>query len=292
MVSCRARLRNLVIEDLEARILSIEHIARVLVTWKLAPTRQDLTNLRFSVDRSEDGNTWMTVQNNIPSDGLYEFVDYTAHLFDLNKLYYYRVVAQEVDSSSGEVLQEFSGPVVDTAGELDPTALYIVEEHLFEHRYIDGVPTLIYKKMFDGERCTECWDEVLKKVTKSNCQTCFGTGRIEGYYPPIDAWMKIEPSTKQEAVAEQGVAQSRRCVAQFTNYPELRPGDLIFEPQHHYFWRVSGVQGPEKNRSVILQQLQLTAVNRADVEYKLDIPRERVDTLLAELAARTEEGEF
>lgn len=291
-MSCRARLRNIQIESTEVRILSIEHISRVLLTWALTETRQNLSNLRFTIERSEDGYEWSAIQANIPSNSLYEFVDYTVNLFDLNKIYYYRVVASEVDPETGDALQTFTGPVADTNGDLDLTALYVIEEHLFEHRYVDGVPTLIYKKMFDGSRCPECWDEVLKKVTKSNCTTCFGTGRIDGYYPPIDAWMKIEPSPKQEAVAEQGVVQVKRSIAQFTNYPELRPGDLIFEPQHHYFWRVASVQGPEKNRSIMLQQLQLTAVNRSDVEYRVTIPQDRVETLLQQLAERNREGDF
>lgn len=291
-MSCRARLRNIEIESVSVRILSIEHISRVLVAWQLAPTSQRLDNLVFTIERSEDGYDWSAVQTGIPHDGLYELVDYTANLYDLNKVYYYRVVASELDPTSGETLQTFTGPVADTNGDLDLTSLYVVEEHLYAHRYVYGVPTLIYKKRMDGDRCPDCWDEVLKKVTKSNCKTCFGTGRIEGYYPPIEAWMKIEAAPKQEAVAEQGAVQVKRTMAEFTNYPELRPRDLIFEPQHHFFWLVNTVQGPEKNRSIILQQAQLMAVNRSDVEYKLDIPQDRVDALLADLRARNEEVEF
>ena len=291
-MACRARLRNIAFESIGVRILSIEHITRVLVEWALRDTTQNLSNLRLQIQRSLDGNEWEPISANILSTEIPQFIDYTANLYDLHKIYYYRVIANEIDPSSGDVLQSFESAVADTNGELDLTALYVIEEHLFAHRYVYGVPTLIYKKRVDGDRCIECWDPVLKKVTKSKCKTCFGTGRMEGYFPPIDAWMKIETPPKQSGVSEQGIVQIRRTMAEFTNYPELRPGDLIFEPQHHFFWNVTAVQGPEKNRSIVLQQLQLKAVNRSDIEYRLDIPQERVKVLLAELDSRNKEGEF
>lgn len=291
-MACRARLRNISFKSVDVRILSIEHISRVLIRWDLSPTNQNLSSLVFYLDRSEDGADWTPIAGPIPSSSLHEVIDYTANLYDLQKVYYYRVRAVERSPDGTEELQEFISGAADTNGDVDLTALYIIEEHLFAYRYVYGVPVLIYKKRMDGEHCPECWDEVLKKVTKSNCKTCFGTGKMEGYYPPIEAWMKIDPPPSQSGVNEQGVIQIARTLAEFTNYPELRPSDLIFEPQYHYFWRVASAQGPEKNRAMILQQLQLTAVNRSDVEYRLEIPQDRVKILLAQLKERNQEREF
>lgn len=292
-MTCKGRLRNIRFKSVRARILSVEYIPRVLVSWEMEPTSQNLKNLRFFVDRGESPSDLRQLNaEGVHYDDRYEFIDYTASLYDAQKHYGYRVRAVEMDLSTGEALQEFSSEMVGTEGTLDPVGMYVVEEHLFKYRYVDGVPVLFYIKKNEGERCPECWDSVMKRVTKSSCKTCFGTGYLEGYYPPIDGWLNFGPQTQNAAVGTQGVTQPNKTQIDFTDWPNLRPGDVIFEIQNHLFWRVSSVVSPEKNRVPLLQQVQVNAINRSDIEYKLLMPKDRIETLLAELEARKLEPEF
>lgn len=285
-------LKKIKFEKTEATILSIEHISRVLISWQLAETTQNLTNLRFFVYRGASPSEMSLLnQGGIPPGGSNEFIDFTAELKDLNKNYFYQVRAKELDSVGNE-LQSFDSPIVTFEGDLDFVGMYVVEEHLFAHRWVYGIPTLIYKKRKEGIRCPECWDSILQRVTKSGCKTCFGTGRLEGFYPPIDAWMGMEPDPKLAQVAQWGQIQPNQTDIQFTNYPTLNVDDVIFELKSNKFWKVSRVHRPEKNRVAMLQAARLDAINRSDIEYKIEVPQDRREELLRQLEERKQIREF
>jgi hypothetical protein len=264
----------------------------VLIEWELEQTSQKLDSLKFFVDRSEAPTEWVTISQALDADGLNEFVDYTAQLYDLQKAYEYRIRAVEY-SPTGEAVQTFTSASA-SSNEADPdlVGMYITEEHIFKYRYVDGVPVFIYKKKHDGLYCPECWDPVLKRVTKSNCATCYGTGKAEGYYPPIEGWMGFGPQQEVSSVGQQGVFQPDKISGEFTDYPTIRIGDLVREIRSNYIWRVTAMLMPEKNRSVLLQNFQLSAVNRTDVEHRLKYPEDKAVALLAEFEARLKQPEF
>lgn len=284
-------LKNIRFKHVAVSVLSIEHISRVLIRWELEATTQILTNLKFFIDRGESPSEMHQLNAvGISALGLLEYVDETAELRDINKTYYWRVRA--VEYMSGVPVQTFSSKPSNWESDLDLVALYIVEEHLFAHRFVYGVPAMIFKKRHDGVYCPSCWDKILKRVTKSNCTVCYGTGRLDGYYPPIDAWMSFEPDPKVEQVVEWGRRQSNQLDIQFTNYPLLAPGDMIVELQPNRYYRVSNVRSPEKSRNTMLQIARIDGIYMSDVEYKLEIPESRRQAMLKDLEKRDTEREF
>lgn len=293
MTCCKPQLKNIRFANISVMILSIEHVSRVLIRWKLEPTNQDLRNLRFHVDRGESPSAFEQITaTGISPQMMPEYVDYTANLFDMNKVYYYRVRAVELATDGVTVLQSFNSIETTWDGDLDYVGLFVVEEHMFEARWIDGVPAMIYRKIHDGVYCPQCWDNILKRVTQSNCTTCYSTGRFGGYYPPIDAWMKFEPDPKVEMVADWGKKQSSQTDILFTNYPLLSPDDIIVEVKPNRFWKVENVRYPEKNRTILLQMARLNAVNLTDVEYKIVVPEDRRRMLVDQMESREKEREF
>jgi len=288
------KLKNIKINVPEVVVLSTQP-AQVLVHWSIEKTAQDLRNFRFFIERGESPTefqllTPMTPAAGIRSNMILEFVDSTANLVDLHKVYYYRV--RGVEFIGGQEAQSFYSDPVTWDGNLDLVGLYIVEEHLFFHRYVAGVPVMIFKKRRDGAQCPDCWDDVLHRVTKSNCTTCYGTGKLAGFYPPYEAWMNFEPDPKAVAVVEWGQRQSSQTDIQFTNYPLLTDGDIIVELKPNKIWKVSNVRYPEKNRTTILQIARLDAVYQSDVEYRVPVSEDRRRALLAELDQRDKEREF
>jgi len=172
-------------------------------------------------------------------------------------------------------------------------ALYIVEEHEFEHEFVDGVPVAIFKKMTEGEKCQSCWDKVMKKVTRSNCKECHGTGFTGGgYFPPVMSWMKFEPDPKIVQIADWGEKQIRQTDIQFTNFPLFSVGDIIVELKPNRYFRVSNVRFTEKSRVVMLQVCRLDEINRSDIEYDLIIQDELREPLIQQLEDRRGETEF
>lgn len=285
------KLKNIRFKNVDARILSIEHISRVLVRWALEPTTQNLKDLKFFIDRGESPEKLEQINTTpILANAIYEYIDYTAKLKDVEKIYYYRVRA--VEFSNGTPVQTFYSPLITWEGEHDLVSLYIIEEHIFAHRYVYGVPTVIFKKMKEGAQCSDCWDYILKRSTRSNCLLCKGTGFVDGYYPLIEAWMDFNPDPKQVQIAEFGERQPSQTDIQFTNYPLLNPGDIIVELEPNRYWRVSNVRNTEKNRTTMLQVCRLDEINRSDIEYKLEVPDEVRHRLLDELEVRERTPEF
>lgn len=285
------KLRDLKFLPISVQVLSVERISRVLIKWDLAPTAQNLKDFKFFVDRGESPSEFKQLNTTgLPAVGLREFVDLTANLLDLQKVYYYRVRGVEFIGTTP--VQTFTSAVSTFKGDLDLVGIYVVDEHLFLERWVAGVPVMIFKKRRDGGRCPECWDSVLQRVTSSNCETCYGTGKLGGFYPPIESWMLVEPDPKVVQVAEWGRAQPNQTDIQFTNYPLLSVDDVIVEMQLDRRWKISNIRQPEKNRSAMLQVMRVSAINPTDVEYRVAVDEDRRSALVAELMARNKETEF
>ena len=286
-----AILKRIHFEEISVTVLGIEYVSKVRVGWRLAKSSQNLSRLRFYVDRAESPNEWHQLNAEPLTIGdLPEYVDFTPNLKDLNKTYYYRVRAVEVEDDTPQ--QTFYSKQTTWDGDLDLVGIYVVDEHLFAMRWVYGVPAMVFKKRHDGAHCPECWDKVLKRVTKSQCLTCYGTGKVGGYYPPIDVWMSFEPDPKVAQVTEWGLRQPTQTDIQFTNYPLLNVDDIIVELKPGRVWKVSNTRGPEKNRTVMLQFARLDAVNPSDVEQRLEVPLARKLALLADAEKREKEREF
>lgn len=294
MTCTQGSLRNLEFDYARADVLSIEP-SRVSLQWQLKNTTQNLKNLRFFVDRGETPEELEPIIGPIAANKSEQnHIDYTPSLINLEKVYYYRIRA--VEYLNDTPVQTFQSRPFTWDPGLDLTALYVIEERLFEMEFVDGLPTVIFKKMTEGERCPVCWDKVLKRVTRSNCKVCHGTGFSngvnQGYYSPLSGWMKFEPDPKVVQIAEWGERQIRQTDIEFTNYPVLSVGDLIVEVKTMRYWRVLNVRFTEKNRTIMTQVARLDEINRSDIEYDLEVPQELVKPLLAQLQERIETPEF
>lgn len=277
-------------KDTECHILSIDP-PRILVSWSIKKTSQDLRNLYFFVYRSESPESFEQLNaQGIPANSLYEYMDTTGKLKSANKSYYYQVIAKEM--CDGAVVQEWQAKVSTWQGELDYVATYIIEEHLFAFEHVFGTPAILYKKKNEGARCPECWDTVLKRVTKSQCTTCFGTGIIGGYYDPISCWMNFSPDPNSAQIADFGVKEVSQSDVQFTNYPYLQLGDIILEVEPFTFWRVVNVQASEKNRTYVLQFARVDEVNKSDIEQQIKVDEVERFRLLEQLNTRQRIPEF
>ena len=287
-------LRNIKFKEARADVRGIYKVPRILVKWELEPTSQKLNNLFFFIDRSESDAECDLKQistDPIPANEKNEFMDFDVRLKDINKVYYYRVRA--VEMLNGQAVQTFKSETFEQREDPpDLVALYIIEEHLFAHRWVYGVPAVIYTKKAEGFRCEECWDNVLKRQTNSHCERCYGTGFIGGYYQPIPAWIDFSPSPEIVQIADFGEKQLHETDIQFTDYPSLQVGDLILQGKPLVFWRVENVRSTLKNQTTILQIARLNMVNRSDIEWALPIPHDILDKMAKELAERSRESEF
>ena len=76
------RLRDINFKLAEVHIMSFEPDTRLLVKWCLAPSSQNLKNLRFFIDRGESPEDLKQINGpeGIAFDAPYEYLDFTGLL--------------------------------------------------------------------------------------------------------------------------------------------------------------------------------------------------------------------
>ena len=251
------------IEQLDVRPVKVDQI---LVQWKFKPTLDDMSGYSFHLERSESPTSgWKVV---------YRFEN-TNHFVD--KLYYkrvwknlcYRIVVTKNSDGAIWVSQPsgFGYPP-------NLEALEIIRRNdilLKNKRHGIGIPVLYFLRRFDGFRCT-CWDSDKKRVRKADCDDCFQTGYLHGFYDPIITWMNTSPDVKESPVAQWGETEANDAKVFISNYPVANPKDVIIDPVRLRVWTVDRIETTARRAHLLHQILTISYVDRSSVLYKL-IPR-------------------
>jgi hypothetical protein len=264
----------------------------VVISWEYEDSVIPLSRYTISIKRGESPDEMEFIASNIPAELYSEFEDRIVKIQDSHRTYYYQVIA----------INKVTGKKVESEkqtweGDLDLVGIYIIEEHIFKFRYVSGVPIFIFKKHTDGNtKCPDCWDHISKRIKKSGCKTCHGTGNIGkgvgGYYNPTYTWADPNPTPEMIQVTQWGRVQSTQTDMFFINYPRLSIGDLIIELTTDKRWKVSAVRDTEKRRTKMLQIVRLDLLDKTDVEYTIEVPKEIRKKALDELNEIKDEPEF
>lgn len=298
---------------LDITILSFDP-SRILVKWVLQPTVLPLQNYTFRIERSHntsafaqqdklyyqpprhyqvpddlpEGNDNATHLGTVPGNTL-DFVDYLGDLHDVNKRYFYRIVA--TNSETGNVL--FS-PVGTWEGEPSLVAAEMIRRL---HWLLDdrtGEPCFYFQQMSEGPQCPECWDYATSRTTDPDCPHCMGTGRHIGYFRPILTMIDFYPDNKVTQHAGWGETQPNEMDILISNYPQLNNRAIIIKAVSNRAYRIDSTRLVEEPGSdtIIHQVARVTEVNRSDVENKLEIPEEIRVAAADKLRERKEKREF
>lgn len=279
-------------ENLNIDVYKVGPPSLIKVDWVWKDSVIPLSRYLIDIYRGESPEGMEKIAQDLRADVHSFYEDFTARLKDKHRIYYYKVVAKNI--KSGKTVE--TKPVT-WEGELDFVGLYIVEEHDFLFRWVSGIPCLVYKKQTDGEvRCPDCWDSIAKRVKKSNCKTCHGTGwtgsGVGGYYNPSYIWADYSPDPEVIEVAQWGRVQPTQTDVMMTNYPDMSVGDVVIELPVNKRYKVSNVRDTEKNRTNMLQIVRLDAVEKNDIEYKIPVEDYYVEKARKELNERKQIREF
>lgn len=283
-----------------------------LIRWSLMPTKIDLADYEFYVDRSRspdqatdvlnltiDGNpakpdivlpkarNLEQIAGPISALDFLQYVDYTANFWDIYKSDYYKVRCRRISTQ-----EEISTDSFAIQGELDVVGLYIVDESNFLLEDTTGAPTYVYKRRSSGVQCLECFDPVLKKRMKSECKTCFGTNWAGGFYAPLFTYVDFDPSEKVNNMQDWGETKSDTTNFKLSNWPRVESGDVLLELRTMRRWRVGKHQDTEKRRIPMLQFGQCSEINIGDIEYKIPYDVQTVQKILEEFEAMRQRREF
>lgn len=287
--------------------------AKVLVSWELQPTKVDLSDYEFYVDRGQtpeqvvgkqdadiDGflqkgaagpapithNMYPLNAQPISALDYYEYADFTPELRSLSAELYYRIRCRRI--STGE---EIMTPAFTWQGKMDLMALYIVDEQNFQLKDAAGQPCLIYNRRRGGIPC-KCFDPVQQKRLYSNCKVCYGTNWTGGFYPALGSYTEVKTADKDTSIQEWGEIQPGNTLMRFTNYPVIKNGDLVRTIVENRLWRVAKVKEFEKRVVPMMQYAQLVEVNPGDVEYSIPLNEDLVRKLLLEYENILNKREF
>jgi len=199
------------------------------------------------------------------------FFDEDVDLLNRWSVYYYKL-----DLVSDGITQGYG--VVRLEGVNDSIAAGLVK-HRNTYLRLAGIPVLVYPYLAAGQRCS-CWDAVLRKSTVSDCGTCYGTGFLSGYYSPILTLAQVGVEAKQNQVGER-IEQETIVELMMSNYPVLRPGDVVYEIDAGRRYKVQAVTPSEKSRMLIGQDALGYGLQSTDVEHNIPIPEiDKLDPVL------------
>jgi hypothetical protein len=254
--------------------------SRVVLQWQLQlPVGESAANYAVSVWRTEGSdNNLQPISSLLDAAKHHQFVDISTKFLDAQKNYAYVLKLHRVKN----ITPSTPAGVVATSDTIswdtprDVVHEFIVGEHNFKFRHVSGVPVLVFNRMYEdnGVKCTACWNPVMKKVMRSDCTVCYGTGSLHGFYEPEYTWADLSPESNSTQIVEWGEKQPSQMDVLFSDYPRLRSKDIIVELVSGKRWAVVNSMNSEKRRSPVLQLLRLDLVNPSDIEYKLEIPAE------------------
>jgi hypothetical protein len=106
---------------------------------------------------------------------------------------------------------------------------------------------------------------------RTRCPGCYGTSYEGGYYEPILTLGNIIPEQKGEQ-PDITSRQRSQTIIKMSNFPALRPKDILYEVNAGIRWRVVTISPSEMNRDLLVQEVSIVKLNTGDVEHTLPVP--------------------
>ena len=242
------------------------------VDWEIEPTFEDPLDYTFRVMRSEAASGPYEYISE-PFEDKYFFIDSTVDMLTrICRSFSYKI---EVTSKKDPTQVEVFGPT-DPSPPPDPIATEMRRQAMLIYKTVAGRRCWLFPVRTFGQRCPECWDRVTKRPIKTRCPTCYDTTWARGYMNPMEVWVQFEPTPKQMLNNQIRVEKMQDQVAHLGYYPEVKPLDMLVEPEGTR-WIVTRVQGAERLRAKVRQTVVMDELEAGHIGY--DVPVNYSDIL-------------
>jgi hypothetical protein len=236
------------------------------VQWRLDPQELDPTTLEIEVQRSESPvGPWATLAT-VDIMRTFSFFDKTAPWRSNHVPMTYRLRA--VLKSDGSVKATSKAFTFGSPLPLDAIEIIRQQRVLLEgvngHTPEKGTKCSVYKRRNFGENCKRCRDAITGRITVSNCQNCFGTGKVDGFYDGIDIFMNLSPHDSDVRLDGLQKVEEHDSVFYANNFPVFYSGDIVVEPTEQH-WRIVRMQPRERRGALVRQILFVTNVKPDDI---------------------------
>lgn len=237
--------------------------------WEIEPTAEDIQQYEFYVERSEaEAGPWDTIAG--PLIDQYYIRDNSVHTITTNaRTMYYRVRCKHVptDRTIYSKTVDREGPPTLLAAEMIRRERVLFEEFV-------GVKCWLFPRRSFGQRCPNCYDDVLGKTVDSRCPTCWGTGFSGGYHYPTAFWGQVDASPETEQVTVDDHRRVQMSQLRCGPSPGIKPLDLIIDHQNRRY-RVVESGGTTRFGCLVRAELKLVLIQKGSIEDKIPL---KVDT--------------
>jgi len=143
----------------------------------------------------------------------------------------------------------------------------------------NGIQIAVLKRKHWGVRCPVCFDLLTKKVTKSKCSSCYGTGFTGGYFSPVRIRGRFGVNNVQTQITPQGVADVNKKRVVILDYPVVDVYDVLIDVAQNKRYLVDLASGTELRTHVIHQELTVSEIARDSIEYQIAINYDNVPVM-------------
>ena len=249
------------------------------ISWEYKDTTESLDEYTAQVFRSEsEVGPFSAVSTKLNAQSNSYFYDTSVNLYNKYRDYHYRVRAEKITTGD---YQEYGSTHPDKVIAGEPVGAVVLEAFpdldaieairrfdLTLQEYI-GRKVLVLNSRTTGTRCTNCWDNLKRRRTISDCLTCYGVGIVGGYYSPQKTYACKPPESMKNQVTGIFEMQPTDIVMWFSSRPRLKPRDLIIAEGRRF--RVIGLQRSEKLWSLTRQTVQVRELTKDQIEYRISI---------------------
>jgi len=232
------------------------------VYWEVKTTTEDIQDYSFYVERSEaEAGPWDPISG--PLIDTFYYRDSNIPAISNNRTLFYRIKA--VHNVSKDTVYS---SIVDRVGKPDSYASEIIKLENVMFSELVGVRAWVFPRKTFGQRCPDCWDDVLQKRTSDSCRTCWRTGFSGGYHNPIQVWCQIDnPPEETEYVSP--MKDDHRHVNYFNirmgPSPDVKPMDLIVDHLNRRM-RVFSVGGTARFGVTVRQEIKCVQIQKGSIE--------------------------
>lgn len=241
--------------DFEPLEITAVNTRNILIQWFLEPTNENLNDVVFEIYRGFSKNNVTTKIGEVSGSQFY-FVDNDTPAVSKWDEIWYKITAvtpsNSYDSDPGHLLGVPRGRI-----------LVINNAARVIFRTQSGASVLLYKKRREGARCPECYDKLEGVVKNDSCAVCFGTGFVQGYYPPLRTRCLIAPHTEQRDFSSHN-HEPAATTATLMRFPRVRVNDVLYEENAGRWWYVGSVQPFEDRRVLVAQEVSLKQADPHD----------------------------
>lgn len=257
---------NVVFKDPLVRSFSLDWLE---FTWEIENTTLDPHDFDWYVERSESPEGPFDTLSG-PFTDRYRYIDNRVNLLHRWRTLFYRIKSVRKDDANDVTYSD----AATLGGEPDLIAKEIQMLERTVWREFTGRLCYLFPVRTFGQWCPACMDAPGKGSTfrkmRSGCLTCYDTKYARGYFNPIEISIQFDPSPKSSQQLSTGETQQSNSTARFGNFPLVKPGDIIVEPENRR-WRVVQVSSTERLRAKVHHELTLHEIVKGDIEFQLKI---------------------